>query len=198
MTQTRLAKLISFVFHPLFCSAIVPFLVIYQNTSNPLYALKWVIFSAFFVILALIFLFVLEPYEMLSDFDISKREKRPIFYSVALLFALLYFIVAIIFKGLFFHLSIIALGIILGIVIFEIVNFFIKASIHAGVVTACVISVGILYGLVPLLAICWIIPLMVWSRLKLKKHTLKELIVGLTLGVIVTVATFIIGEVLLK
>src|SRR5690348_1130034 len=119
-----LARVISLVFHPVFFTLFIPFLVIYYKTASVFNGLEWTIFSSVFLLLAVLVFFFLQPVEFLTDFDLSKRQKRPLFYSIVLFFAVLYFIVAIVFKGIFFPLSIVALGIILGIVIFEFANFY--------------------------------------------------------------------------
>jgi len=43
-----------------------------------------------------------------------------------------------------------------------------------------------------------LIPLVAWSRVFLKKHTMREAIAGGLLGSVVTIATFIIGVYLYK
>ncbi|MDE2025920.1 MAG: hypothetical protein KGJ07_05480 [Patescibacteria group bacterium] len=192
-----LARFISFIFHPVFFTVLIPFLVIYRQTSDAIKGLEWSLFSSLFLLLTIVVFFFLQPVEFLTDFDLSNRKKRPVFYSITLLFAVLFFITAIIFKGIFFPLSIIALGIILGIVLFELVNFYLKVSIHSAIASAYVVTVFVLYGLVPAVIILWIPFLVVWSRLVLKRHTKAELIAGAFLGSSVTLATFALAKILL-
>lgn len=192
-----LARLISFIFHPVFFTLLIPFLVIYHQTSNAVKGIEWSLFSSFFLLLTIIVFFFLQPVEFLTDFDLSNRKKRPIFYSITLLFAVLFFITAIIFKGIFFSLTIVALGIILGIVLFELANFYLKVSIHSAIASAYVITVFVLYGILPAIFVLWIPFLVAWSRLVLKRHTKTELFAGAFLGSSVALTTFALAKILL-
>lgn len=196
MNKKVFAEVVSLVFHPVIFALFIPFLFIYRKTKNPFYSLEWVAFSCFFLLFGILLLYLVRPNEFFSDFDISKREKRVIFYSISCFIAVLYFAVAVIFKGIFFPLSIISLGIILGLVTLEIVNFYLKVSLHASVITAFVITVGLLYGIKIFLWIIVLVPLICWSRFFLKKHTLRELIAGIIVGSFTTLITFIIGKLL--
>jgi len=194
--KKRLAKLTSIVFHPILFIIIIPFLVVYHTTADVLYGLKWVIFAIFFLFLFLFVFFLLQPVEFLTDFDLSQKQKRPVFYTISLLFSVVFFIAAIVLKGMFFPLTIVSLGIILGIVVFELANFYLKVSIHTAVATAFVLTFGTLYGLWAFIAFCWLPFVMVWSRVSQKKHTLLEATTGMVLGGIVTLITFALSRVL--
>lgn len=192
-----LAHYISFILHPFLFAFIIPFIVVYHATQDVEYGLQWTIFSVFFVLIGFIAFFILRPIDVLTDFDLSRRSKRPIFYSTALLFAVIYFIIAILFKGIFFPLSIVSIGVILGIVLFELVNFYVKASIHEGMISAFVITVGLLYGFTAFLAVMWMPFALGWSRLILKKHTRVEILTGGFLGSTIAIITFAIAHILI-
>jgi len=195
--KITLAQLISVVFHPLIFAILLPFLIIYHRTKNVLYGLEWMIFSTGFIFLVIAVLFYLPPIDLLKDFDISSQKKRPIFYTVSIIFAIIYFFIAVLFKGIFFPLSIVALGVIIGLVIFELVNFYVKVSIHMAVATAYAITSFILYRWYGLFLFFWIPFAIAWSRLILKKHKPKEIIGGAIIGTIVPLLTFAIGRLLL-
>src|SRR5258706_16143727 len=105
--KKRLAQIISFVFHPVIFSLIAPFIVIYKYSNNFFYGIEWMGFSALFLILVLAIFYIVRPKEFFTDFDITHKEKRHIFYSIALLVAVLYFIISLIFKVIFFLMSLI-------------------------------------------------------------------------------------------
>lgn len=193
----KLAEIASIVFHPLLFILLIPFLVVYKETANVLYGLKWLIFVCFFLFASLFVFFLIQPIEFLTDFDISQRQKRPVFYTVGLLFAILFFLVAVFLKGIFFPLTIVSLGIILGIIIFELANFYLKVSIHNAIVTAFSITFGILFGYWTFVFFAWLPILMIWSRVTLKKHTFLEALTGCILGGVVTLLTFAIAKMLL-
>lgn len=192
--KIKLAEFISFFFHPVVFALLVPFLEVYRHTSNFGYSLKWMFFSAFFLLLALGLFFLMRPSDFFSDFDISKRENRVGFYTISCFIAVLYFIAAVWFKGIFFPLSLLSLGIIIGIILIELVNFYIKVSIHVAVACSFVIMTGLIYGVWVLLLSFWILPLVIWSRLLLKKHTSLEALTGVLIGATVTCLTFAIAS----
>src|SRR5579859_562654 len=94
------ARFISWLFHPALFALLLPFIIVYWQTTDTLYALKWVAFSSCFLVLALIIFYFVRPKEFFSDFDIQKREQRVAFYTISCGIALLYFLAAVYFKGL--------------------------------------------------------------------------------------------------
>lgn len=191
-----LARFFSFVFHPLFFSLVMPFFIEYRHSQSGLYALKWFIFSSAFVFFgALLILFGVFK-GIFSDFDISKREERYKFYLILLFLAFSYFMTTIAFKGTLFPLSIMGYGIIVGIFVFDVVNYFIKSSVHVAVATAFVLSIGLLFGFWFSVAFFWLIPVVAWARIKIKKHTFLEIISGAFLGAFITLFTLFLGKML--
>ncbi len=192
MTIKRFAQLVSFVFHPAFFSLFMPFLIVHHVTGSIWYSFKWTIFSAVFLVIAFSFFTLVRPKKFLGDLDITEKEHRHIFYSITLLTAVIYFIASLLFKGILFPLSIVSLGIILGLVSFDIVNYYMKASIHVAVVSAYVVTIAMVYGLIPFFLTIWIVLLVGWSRLYMHKHTEKEILAGMMLGTVVTLCTFFV------
>lgn len=188
------AKFVSLLFNPIVFFLIMPFLVVYRQTQSGTYALKWQIFSSIFLFLGLVLFIIGRIKGSFSDEDVSKREERYKFYILLYILGFAYFLIAIFLKGVFFPLSIITFGIILGILVFNFVNRFIKASIHVAVSVAFVITIGFLYGWIYLLLTLWIVPLIFWARIVSKRHTVQEAIIGSILGLIITLATVLIGK----
>ena len=189
-----IAEFISSLFHPAVFFLIMPFLIVYRKTESTLYALKWEVFSAVFVFIAIAIVLIGRKKKIFSDCDISKKEERYEFYAFLLFFGILYVSIALFLKGIFFPMSFISLGIIVGIVIFDVVNRYVKASNHIAVSSAFAATIGILYGLEFFLVALWIVPLNAWARLYLKKHTRQEVFTGGMLGVVITLLTFFAGE----
>lgn len=188
------AQFISFIFNPLAFMLLLPYFVVFRQTENTIYALKWQLFSSVFVFAAIILFFIGKWRGIFSDHDISKREERPKFYFIVLVLTLVYLGAAIFFKGIFSPLSIMAFGICVAVIALSIVNYRIKASGHVAVVCAFVITMGILYGQGAFMGTVWIIPLIAWSRLILKRHTIYEIVVGGVLGTGLTLLTLLLGK----
>lgn len=188
------AELLSLLFHPAIFFLIMPFLIVYRDTENSMSALKWELFSLVFISLACFFTFFEKTRGIFSDWDLSKKDERYRFYSFLLLCGIVYIGVALYFRGVFFPMSLIALGIVIGILVFDFFNRYIKASIHISVSCAFVLTIGLLYGMKTFMVLFWIVPLLGWSRLKLKKHTIAEMVAGGMLGSLITLSTFFVGK----
>lgn len=192
--MNNLAKIISLVFHPVVFFLAIPFLIVYHQDSNFLYALKWEIFSFIFVSLVIVLLIWAKWRKIFSNEDITERKERYDLYLLLWIFAVLYLVVVLGFKGINFSLSLVSFGVVVGIILFAVFNYFIKISIHAAVSCAFIITVSLLYGRMGFVSTVWIIPAVFWSRSWLKRHTLKEIFVGGFLGSFITFAIFRIAE----
>lgn len=185
-----IAQLISDIFHPILFFLIMPYLVVYRQTYNSAYAFKWTLFSSVFLVLGIMLLVIGRLRGVFSDEDITKREERYRFYVFSALLSFVYLCAALYFKGLFFSISVVALGIFFTVLLFWVVNYFIKSSVHVGVASAFVSTVVIMYGSIGIWLAVIILPLVIWSRLLLRKHTKYEIIAGAALGFVTTIVTY--------
>lgn len=198
MNMKVLASAVSLLFNPGLFFLIIPFFVVYKETASGLYALKWVIFSSLFIFLGIIYFLIGIIRGTFSDFDLTKKEERKSFYFFAWFLAVIYLLIAIFFKGIFFPLSIFAIGVIIGLLVFEFVNAYIKASIHVGAASTFVVIISLLYGSFGFWGTFWIVPIVAWSRITLKKHTPKEVLIGAMLGSGLSFVIFLLGEQILS
>lgn len=175
----------------------MPYLVVLKQTGDVSAAIRWGMFSAIFVVIGLLLVIIGRKRGTFSDFDISNRKERAKFYLLLWPLLICYVIASLLFRGMFFSLSIIAVGIVIGLILFEIVNQRVKASIHIGVATAFVIALGVLFGWGYFFATVFIVPLLAWSRLFLKRHTMEEVFTGAILGTMITGITFFIAKLIL-
>lgn len=197
MNKILFAKLLSYIFNPIFFFLLMPYLIVYKQTNNNLYALKWEFFSAAFVIFGLLVIIIGKKKGTFSDFDLSNREERSKFYLLLWPLLITYVIASIFFRGIFFPLSIIAVGIVIGLLFYESVNRKIKASIHVGIATAFVITLGVLFGWTIFFESFWIVPLVSWSRIILKRHTIQEILAGGFLGALITGITILFSKIII-
>lgn len=191
-----IADLISFVFNPYFLILPIPYLLVVRQTGDPLYAVKWTIFTAFFLLIIGVAVLYSLRKRYFTDLDISRREQRPLLFLMLSVFSILYFCTLFYFHGplvLFISLG----GIFISIMIFALLNTMIKASIHVASITALIFSFSLLYNGIFLLFL-FLIPLIAWSRLYLKKHTNEEVIVGGIAGVAIPLVIFIVFKVVLS
>lgn len=188
------AHLVSFIFNPLFFFLVMPYIVVYKQTSDSFYALKWWIFSLAFIVSAGILLVLSKRRKIISDYDLSNKDERAKFYIVLCLLGFTYLFLSLFFKGIYFPLSIMASGIFFALIVFMLTNKYVKSSVHVAVTCAFVITLNVLFKEKVLMIAVLLVPLVAWSRLFLKRHTLSEVLVGGLLGTVITVATFLFGK----
>lgn len=188
------AEIVSFLFHPVVFFLLMPFLIVYRYTGNHASALRWEIFSASFVVIAIAIVLIGRKKGIFSDCDLSKREERFEFYSFTLFFSAIYIASSLLLRGFVFPMTLIAIGITCGIIVFDMLNRYIKASNHVAVATAFATTVWLFYGFVSFIFVSWIVPVLVWARLILQKHTKQEAIIGGILGITITLFTFVFGK----
>lgn len=121
---------------------------------------------------------------MNTDLDITDRTKRTMPLILAICSYLLGFFVLLWFGA---PAIVSALMLIYGTntLIILIINFYWKISIHAmgiaGPTAAFIFTFGVVGAIIGL-----VIPLVIWSRTKLKKHTFSQVIAGSVLGLLLT------------
>ncbi len=192
---TLLAHFISLLFNPVFLLLPIPYLLVVRETGDPIYALKWTIFSLFFIVLIGIFMGYAVRRGYFTDFDVSKKEQRPLLFLFVGLVSIIYFLSLLYLQGPVV-LFIVLAGVLFSVLVFSFLNTRIKASIHLATVSALIFSLSILYSDVFLLLLI-LIPIVAWSRIHIKRHTLQETIVGTATGVIVTFLFYVVFKLVL-
>lgn len=179
-----LAKIISTIFAPLVVIVPAAFVLSYLETKNIYVSFGWFFLTLIFVLCLVGCIFVLIKKGKFANFDVSVQKQRPLLILLELSFALVYFF-ALLFlnapKELFFGI----INIFLLLTTLLIVNKFIKASGHVAILSAIVTFFAfkseIIYSLIGAILVLTL----AWSRLKLKRHTLKEVLAGAAIGVLV-------------
>jgi hypothetical protein len=169
-TQTHLIlKAISLVTHPVF---VFPILIVLYFDWQQLPSFLVVFFFSF--VLPFCYFLYLYKNKRIKDFDVTIRKERYRLYyitAVGLLTSALYlFIFSTSEVFINFSLLLLIAVLIIG------VNFKIKVSIHVALITILCFSLLNDFGLHPL--VFTIIPIVAYSRLKLKRHTATELLFG--------------------
>ncbi len=186
------ALVISYIFHPIVFFFLAPFLIVFRETNNIEYSIKWGLLSAVFIFLYLIFIAWGVANGKFSDLDISKKEERKpayIFGGIEISF----FLITVIFFKAPPILIIAVVFAILGLVLMDVLNKYAKASVHVASISAFVILLSIAYkGFFSLSLLA--VPLMIWSRLKLKRHTIGEALLGAIAGTFIAIVLYLTAE----
>ncbi len=171
----RIARCISFISNPLFLLIPVPYLLIYKATGDSETSLKWLFFSLIFLFSIGIFVLVGVRKGIFTDFDVSNRQQRPLLFIITGLIILVFFFSVYFFNGPKV-LYVACFGILMGVFILSVINTKIKASLHVATATVFFLTIGILYAIPPVYYV--FLPIIAWSRIRIKRHTLSETIAG--------------------
>ena len=170
--MNRIAQIISSVFNPLVVVVLMSFL---------LGGIKFGLITILAVAILSIIIIYLVKKKVFINFDVSKQEQRPLLYFLEFSTTLIY--LSVIY---YLHAPIIliaqTLAVLLVLLALSLVNKFTKASGHIAILSAAVTMLIFIYGIVFILGFL-VIGLVSWSRLELERHLLKEVIVGLIIGV---------------
>lgn len=176
----KTAKFLSVIGHPLlFGNAYVIFMS-FQNLER-----KMALMVSFLVIVLVAVPIIWNNYRKMksgeyTNFDISDRMQRKGFYPFAIsLFVVLLLVFWILdFPGEVLRQTLVFFAMVLTMAL---VNLKIKASMHAGI--AFYIGVNIfVFGFLPGIVTLGFALAVAWSRWKMKRHSMKELVIGAIIG----------------
>lgn len=187
-----LARIISYLSNPLLIILPTPYFLVDKVSKNDIYAFKWTIFSYVFIGMIVLFVAMEVLFGIFSDFDISQKKQRPIFFSFVGLITFFYLLALFILNGPKI-LFVAVFATMLGLIAMDIVNKWIKASIHVATISAFIFSLGIIYGGLYLLGLI-LVPFIAWSRVKMRKHTPIEAVAGGMVGILVTIIVYVISK----
>jgi hypothetical protein len=184
----NLAYFISFILNPLFILVFLPYFLVFKATGSVADAVGWTSYSFIFLLAVGVFMVHGVRKRFFSDLDVSNRSQRPILFSFLIATGVIYIL------GLYLMfapsiLKVMAIGMMIGLVIVSVVNRWIKASIHLAILSALLLGVVLGYGGRSFLLFS-LIPLVAWSRVKIKRHTLPETIIGSGIGIVVSLGIY--------
>lgn len=173
----KLALLISQAFHPFIISVPAGLIFLYLAKINFLESMKWISISAIMTILPTALFMKFHPDYKIRD--INSREHRNLLYLIGILelcilTALLWFLEA---PEIIIILS---YSLILLMLTGIIINRFTKISLHVGVLSG--FSTAISFLSLNIGVLCFTATFGVaWSRLRLERHTIQQVMLGLVI-----------------
>jgi hypothetical protein len=193
---TSVAQVISFLFNPVLLLVFLPLLLVYRTTGDVVLALAWTGYTLIFLLTMIFFVIYGVHKKIFTDLDVSKRTQRPLLFVVSIVMSLVYL------WGLSFLdgpriLSIVAFGFIISILIISVINTKLKVSFHVATVSALLFTMAIVYQGFYYLTLL-LIPLVGWARLRIKRHTLPETIVGGLFGILLSLGMYLFVHNMLK
>lgn len=188
---TLFATLISYIFNPILLFVFVPFFLLARSNTPLSLSLFWTGYTIVFLVAMTLFLYYAVRKKIFTDMDVSHREQRPLLFLVSFIMGFFYIAGVFILKGP--HLFIeIAFGVMFGVLVDSYINRHIKASIHVATVSALIFALAIAYSGAYLLLLL-LIPLVAWSRVRIKRHTPQETIVGGLLGILLSLSVYLLN-----
>jgi hypothetical protein len=192
----KIAEIISYVLNPLVILIPVPFFLVFEKTNNLMLSFQWSGISIFFIFVFFVLILIGIKFGVFSDLDISKREQRPVLFSIGMALTISY----LIFLFLFHAPAILIVGaitIIIGFIVLGIVNMFTKASGHLAVLSAFLTFLVLVEGWQFILGFL-LLPVLAWARIKTKNHTLLQTILGTLVGSLTILAIYVIVKYIIK
>jgi len=187
--RKRIANLTSNILNPFLVSLVLILLLSFKSTSSALDAVKWLLVSIAISILPIfsVIIYLVRKQRLESPFIITRRQRTKIY----LLAGVCAGIGSIIFPYLGAPKELIAAFVagLSAVVVFMCVNLLWKISLHTAFVTASVTVLIILYGSIAAVTVV-LVPLIAWSRIELKHHSLAQVIAGALLAALIVVVVF--------
>ena len=190
MSLGSLAQVISFLFNPVLLLVFVPLLLVYKTTGDVVLALAWTGYTMIFLLAMTFFVIYGVHKNFFTDLDVSKRTQRPLLFIVSIFMTFIYLWGLSFLNGpkiLFF----VTLGFIVSILLIAVINTRLKVSFHVATVSALLFSMAIIYQGYYYLSLL-LIPTVAWARLRIKRHTLSETIVGACFGILLSCGMYIL------
>jgi membrane-associated phospholipid phosphatase len=180
----KIANFISVVGNPLYTIPLFVLIVMFGNEDFSKAALiSFLIIGCIFVPVIL-WMFIKSKNGTYTNFDVSDKHQRKSLFWFA--FPLILVITVLMFvTNQPKNISISMLFALILVVTSQVTNFFIKSSLHVSLnifLSSLIFTVNYKIGIAVLL----FTGLLIWSRLKLERHTVKEVLTGFVIGLIIS------------
>ncbi len=187
--RERIASLTSNILNPFLVSLVLIVVLSFKSTSSALDAVKWSLISIAVSVLPifLVIIYLVRKQRLESPFIITRRQRTKI-YLVAGVCAGIGSIIFL-YLGAPPTLRATFVAGLSAVVVFMCVNLLWKISLHTAFVTASATVLIILYGSIAAVTVV-LVPLIAWSRIELKHHSLAQVITGALLAALIAVGVF--------
>jgi PAP2 superfamily len=186
----RVAEIISFVLNPIFLLVLLPSFILYRAPEDMELAMVWTLYTLAFLVLISCFLWYGVHKKFFTDFDVSKKEQRPLLFFVSFILLAIYLGGILLFSGPSI-LAVTAVCLLVGLIFVSVLNTKIKASMHLATLSAMVVPYVVVNKGWSVLLLS-LIPVVAWSRITLKRHTRNEVIVGSIVGTVLSLSIYLL------
>lgn len=183
-----IARYLSLIFNPFLVLVFLPFVLVYKTTSSLETSIIWTLYTFIFFLVIAIYVLLNVRNGVFTDMDVSKREQRPVLFEFFLILSGVYLLGITIFNGPAILLYLV-ISVILSIFVVSLLNRRIKLSLHVATLSALLSAVTVYYQGYSFFLLL-LIPLIAWSRVKVKRHTVEETVVGAIVGSALSLAAY--------
>ena len=185
------ARRVSTLLAPAPVSALLVLFVAPYHTRNLLVAYIYAAVTLFFLTLGpLIFVLLGVRSGKLSDIDLSRRTERTWPFLFGLASAMLgLFVLSYLHGPRALETALVATAV--GSLVLMVTTWWWKISIHAATLAGAVTMLAALYGPAVLLAL-FLLVLVCWSRVVLRRHTLAQVVAGSLVSIALTIAVILL------
>jgi len=187
--MNKFATTISYIFDGSFISVPIFLIICLMVVDNKIEAINWALLCLLFgTVVPYLYICFLYKKKEINDMHISEKENRIKPMVVSCISYIIWFIILYVLEAPKILKSIFAV-IIVSTIILTIITFFWKICLHASVITIIVITFNIIFESKWMLLMVPLIPVIGWARVRIKKHTVNQVILGVGIS---TVTTFFI------
>ncbi len=187
--RERIASLTSNTLNPFLIGLVLILLLSFKSTPSALDAIKWSLISVAASILPVfgVIVYLVRSQRLESTFINVRKQRTKIYLLAGVCAGVGYIILS--YLGAPKELIATFVAGFSAVVVFMCVNFLWKISLHTALITASVTVLVILYGSIAAVTIV-LVPLIAWSRIELKHHSLAQVAAGVLLAALIVVVVF--------
>ena len=190
-TRKKIANLLSNILNPFVVGLITILFLSFESTSSTADALKWsLILIAVGILPVFLAMLYLARKGKLDSIFTSVRQQRTGVYLLAAVCAVTGGVI-IAFLEAPPELRATFVAGFSAVIVFMVINFWWKISLHIAFITASATVLIILYGYIGAISVV-ILPMMAWARVESGQHTPAQVATGAFLAMVITVVVFYI------
>jgi membrane-associated phospholipid phosphatase len=187
--KETLARLISNTLNPFIVAVTTLALLSFHATATASEAVSWILISiAVSILPVVIVVVILVRLKKLDGFFSNPREQRNSVYLLATILGIIDCVFYWCLKAPEL-LSVLFTAGLIAVLTFMIINYFWKISLHTAFITGAVVVLVIIFSWKALFSIAFV-PLVAWSRIVLRQHTICQVIMGGLLSIIIVTGIF--------
>ena len=185
----KFAKILSHIFDGSFISIPVYFIICFVVIKNPAGALGWALLCILFgMLIPYLYVFFLFKRKLINDLHVPNREDRIKPLIIAIISYIMGYFVLYLLKAPLFLKSVFTISIVSSVILTTITYFW-KVSFHTSWVTSVAVTFYILFGEWALFLLL-LIPVIGWARVKIKRHTVMQVVLGTVISAIISLFVY--------